>query len=243
MPQHTAEPEPPSEQQQPHGSAHRPRSRVLWIGGGVALLLAVGGATAAVVVPSAKAGATAGAASSAAAPSARASRAAGGGAVGRAHGAGAGGGSAAGGVHIAATAVASAGTVALVHPSVRSAPAAARSSAAAVLAADDSHYRQQLATGEGLVGKTGFAAWAARALADTADQSDFTKAQGDFTAKDQPPALIAWRADEAQAVDAVQQFARDSRGGPSIAGRTDAANALTYLDDADQLARQVDAGQ
>lgn len=130
----------------------------------------------------------------------------------------------------------------LTHPATRLAPARARSDAAAVLEADDNHYRQELTTGEQLLGTPGFAAWSARTLADTADRADTARADAAFTASDQPPALIPWRADNGEGVAAVQQFARDGAGGGSIAGRTDAANALTYLADADQLAQQVRAG-
>ncbi|MBC3842227.1 hypothetical protein GXW82_24610 [Streptacidiphilus sp. 4-A2] len=100
------------------------------------------------------------------------------------------------------------------HPALRP-PATARSSAEAALLADDSHYRQELATGEQLLGP-GFAAWAARALDDTADQAAFAAAGSGFTASDRPPALIPWRADNGAGVGAVQRFARAGADGASV---------------------------
>ncbi|QMU68305.1 hypothetical protein [Streptacidiphilus sp. P02-A3a] len=232
------------------------RSRVAWIGGGVALLLALLGITAAVAGPEGRAGGhppasggaaapDAGSASPSASPSASASTS---------DSASASGGSAAGpgvrgsGVRGSGGAAEAPGSAAapspapLVHPSLRLAPARARADAAAVLEADDSHYRQELTTGERLLGTTGFAAWSARTLADTTDRADTARAAAEFTASDQPPALIPWRADNGEGVAAVQRFARDAAGGSSIAVRTDADNALTALADADQLAQQVRAG-
>jgi hypothetical protein len=166
-------------------------------------------------------------------------------ASGSSSGTGGGSGSSSGaGVHIGSTAKASAGSTVLTHPSIRLAPAADRAAAASVLTADDAHYRQELATGESLVGKPGFAAWAAQALGDTRDQADFARAAGEFTAADQPPALTTWHADNGYAVAALRQFAKDASGRTStIASRTDAADTTAYLADADQIAKQVGAGQ
>jgi hypothetical protein len=148
------------------------------------------------------------------------------------------------GVHISSKAEASVGSTVLTHPSIRLAPAADRAAAASVLTADDAHYGQDLATGESLVGRPGFAAWAARTLGDTQNQADFAKADSRFTASDEPPALNTWRADNGYAVAALRQFAKDAAGPAStVASRTDAANTTTYLNDADQIAKQVDTGK
>lgn len=151
--------------------------------------------------------------------------------------------SAGAGVHIGSTAAAKAVSTVLRHPDIHLAPAANRSDAASVLTADDSHYRRELATGEGLVGKSGFAAWASQTLGDNQDQADFAKAHGEFTPSDQPPALDTWHADNDAAVAALQQFAKDAASGSTVASRTDAADATTDLADADQIAQQVDAGK
>jgi hypothetical protein len=216
---------------------------VAWISGGVAVLLVLVGVTAAVAGPT---GGSSGSPSASGSGNAANNRT---GATSAASAGkpGAGGVSTGPGggarTHTGSASTASAAAVPLTHPSTRLAPASARDAAAAVLVADDGHYRQQLATGERLLGGSGFAAWAAGALADTADRSDTARALADFDPSDQPPALIPWRADNGQAVSAVRQFARDGAGGASIATRTDAADALAYLADADQLARQVRAGE
>ncbi len=226
------------------------RSRVAWRGGGVALLLVLLGITAAVAGPSGRgsaggsrpvsgpgdlSGDPSGAASG---PGSAGSSAFAAPPTGPTVGTAKGSGSAQGGPGSAA----SAGPAPLTHPSTRLAPAPARAGAATVLEADDSHYRQELTVGERLLGTPGFAAWSARTLADPADRSDTARADAEFTGSDQPPALIPWRADNGEGVAAVQQFARDGADGASIATRTDAGNALTYLADADRLAQQVSAG-
>ena len=235
--------EPPQETP-PHQPARPPgllargrsgRSRAAWIGAGVALLLAVLGITAAVAGPSGRhseggSPSTSGSGSSSGTVS---------GAAGPARGGSASGGA---GTHNDSRPTAPATPVPLTHPSTRLAPSPVRAGAAAILLADDSHYRQELTTGLHLLGTPGFAAWSARTLADTADRSDTARAEAGFTASDQPPALIPWRADNGSGVGAVRQFARDGAGGASIATRTDAANALASLADADQLAGQVRAG-
>ena len=242
MPYETPAPPPETpDAPQPRTGRRRPSRRAAWIGGGAAVLLALAGVTAAAVAPSGS-GRASGANSTPTGGSA--DGAAGAGPSSGPRGAGTGGGASSGTrLHAGSTAVASAGPVALVHPKLRLAPAAARNSATAVLEADDSHYRQQLGIGESLLGKPGFAVWSTRILADTADRSDFSTADRNFTASDTPPALTTWRADNGAAVGAVQQFARDGGSGSTIASRTDAADALSYLTAADQLARQVGAGQ
>ena len=230
---------PPQQPPRPPGLLARARgrsgrSRAAWIGGGVALLLAVLGITAAVAGP-------AGRHSQGGSPSTPGS----GGSSGTVSGTTPpSGGGASGGTdtHNDPRSTAPAATVPLTHPSTRLAPNPVRAGAAAILLADDSHYRQELTTGLHLLGSPGFAAWSARTLADTADGSDTARAEAGFTASDQPPALIPWRADNGAGVGAVRQFARDGAGGASIATRTDAANALASLADADQLAGQVRAG-
>ena len=228
---------PPQQPPRPPGLLARARgrsgrSRAAWIGGGLALLLAVLGITAAVAGPAGRhsQGGSTSTPGSSGTVSGTSAPAGGGNASGRA------------GTHNDSRSTAPAATVPLTHPSTRLAPSPARAGAAAILLADDSHYRQELTTGLHLLGSPGFAAWSARTLADTADRSDTARAEAGFTASDQPPALIPWRADNGAGVGAVGQFARDGAGGASIATRTDAANALASLADADQLAGQVRAG-
>ncbi len=216
-------------------SGEHPQRRYLLIGG-IVLLLVVAGAAVALAVSDGggKTGTAGGGASTGSSATAGAGDAA---TPGSSSTAG-------GGIHINNKAVASAGTTALALPDIRLAPASARSAAAGVLTADDAHYRQELATGESLLGRAGFAAWAAAALQDSRNQGDFARAGADFTATDRPPALNTWHADSDTAVAAVQQFAKDGQGhGSTIATRTDAANATAYLAAADQVAAQVADGK
>jgi hypothetical protein len=233
----TPPPQPPQPPRPSRLSRLRESPRAAWIGGGLALLLVLLGITAAVAGTGGRSSTSGSPTTADTGSGSPSSRAAAGAAKPGADGA-ATGPSARGGP--GQTAVASA--VPLTHPSTRLAPRSARDAAAAVLIADDTHYRRQLAAGERLLGDSGFAAWASGALADTAARSDTARAEADFNASDQPAALIPWRADNGQAADSVRQFARDGAHEASIATRTDATNALADLTDADQLAGQVRAG-
>lgn len=222
----------------PSRSALSGRPRAAWIGGGVALLLIVLGITAAVASPG---GHGSSGSPSAAGTDGRSGSDATTGTPGAAT-PGADGAATEPGARSTPRDTAPASPAPLTHPSTRLAPASARDAAAAELLADDTHYRQQLAAGERLLGHPGFAGWAADTLTDTTGRTDATRAAADFTVSDRPPALIPWGADNGQAVSAVRQFAHDGPDGASIATRTDAVNALADLTAADQLARQVRAG-
>ncbi len=225
-----------SEQTPVPANGGSPRRRLLRIGG-IVLLLVVAGVA---VALAASGGGRAGTAGGSAAPAGSTATAG----AGDAAAPGSSASTGPGGIHINNKDVASAGTTALALPDIRPAPASARSAAETTLTADDAHYRQELATGEGLLGRAGFAAWAAGALQDSRNQGDFARAGADFTATDRPPALNTWHADSDTAAAAVQQFAKDGEGhGSTVATRTDAADAVAYLADADQVAAQVGSGK
>jgi len=238
MPQQQTTP-PPTRTASPPPTGRPVRSWAARGGGGVVLLLVLLGTTTALTGCGGSSAAAGSVGTATGGPSGAATGA--GPAIGTAGGspsAASGGGSS----HVGSGATASVGPVALTHPVYRLAATTVRTSTAALLEADDSHYRTQLATGESLLGRSGFAAWSAAILADTTDRSDAARADTDFTASDRPPALNTWHADNGIGAGLVRQFARDGADGASIATRTDAADALSYLADADRLAQQVSAG-
>ncbi|MDJ0346733.1 hypothetical protein [Streptomyces sp. PH10-H1] len=125
------------------------------------------------------------------------------------------------------------------------ASAADRQAAAAILTADDQHYRDELAKGQSLLGTPAYTAWYQALLTDTRYMPDFSKADKHFTADNEPTDLIEqWRSDNGDGASAVVQFAVDglSSDAPNAATRRDATDALAGLAKADADAAKIAAG-
>src|SRR3954468_14379766 len=124
--------------------------------------------------------------------------------------------------------------------------AEARKKAAGILIKEDQDFRDFLAKGEDAVGTPQFTAWYQKAIVGLdMKQTAFTKADGLFTAKNEPTDLIqAWRSDNSDADTAISQYATDGTDpdAPNAKTRKDAADWRAALEKADKDAAKIANG-
>jgi cytoskeletal protein RodZ len=79
--------------------------------------------------------------------------------------------------------------------------------AAAILAASNKHYRDQLAQGQAAFNTAGYAPWFQREQADLESEDAFKQADAYFTADNEPNSINDWRSDMNDATSSFYQWA------------------------------------
>ncbi|MDH6127528.1 hypothetical protein [Kitasatospora sp. GP82] len=135
-------------------------------------------------------------------------------------------------------------TAPLVVPSsTGKASATDRKAAAAILKANDQHYRELVDQGAALIGSSGYQDWYQHSFNDTSDMDAFKQADAHFTADNEPDALSDWRDDNGNGASALWRLAADGLG-PETTDQTraDVAEARQALEKADADADRIAAG-
>ncbi|MFB6955465.1 hypothetical protein ACFCYB_00155 [Streptomyces sp. NPDC056309] len=129
-------------------------------------------------------------------------------------------------------------------PAKKPPTAEARKQAAAILKKEDANFRAFLTKGQNALGTPGFTDWYQKAIVGLdMQQTAFQKADGLFTAENEPTALMeAWRTHNAEANTSITQFAMDAGPEPDAKTRKDASDALRALEKADKDAERIANG-